>query len=935
MTKFLRIVLLLAFMNALPFLTKAQKLDSLKLYNAYYLSKEISSPKNLQTPEKERILRLLGGIYWYAGQDTVSWDGSRDSIIFMNYPKLWDKVENLKRQLIHASGIFTVNKNVLANLSKKNDPANLLTGIIGERNRLDSLNEKNKNGVSLIDQYKGLQQSLSPQFEKLENVLQKIYVNDSISKVGVDTILLKNVLTKMQMEDQRIENFIKSAEERIADYKNQKENLISRIDSLYQKLPYQIKLSIADSLLFANGQKSSKEAITGSLSAENVAAVQQYAKAYQSEEAYQVTQPVSLGFKIPTEAEMINALAIYLTTRVKQEAVLWFFEQLRKDARSYDLVATAFPECMRLLQSAEVYEAPNLGTTWRYALAKDFSTLPNNLLRSDWLKNRLPAKYAHIRDYLEIGVNTARYMQEKFSYRDIVRQLYLDMETKGGARNSDSCVRVNDLVTALYAITHELFVIDSAKEETNSRLLTYEELRGMTAAEMEIMMSLMDMKYDSVIRKMTGRLGLNLKYDRNSADKIARWAGKITLTISQFDKVNNEFRQIKEQSKDPDYQFSYYNVWKLLSEVLHTLIPETGLKENIKNNTLFALDRLDDVNEVYELILNKNYAGSVAKVLNMVDSLVYGKEVTIRIAQILTKESETKVDTSNYGAVNISNFKKYINHYAAGVNIKTKEISELTVNRNSLAAAYFLAGDRKAMEALRKIASFLSDVAMAKGEKQLAKVVNSYAMPPGSYKRKRNTWSSWDLNAFVGPYAGYEFIPRKTQYTKNDVGNVASLTDKGLVYGISAPIGITYSHTWGKKLCKNTPLEKEVNSADALKFKRNRAWKRSGVTTSFTISLIDIGAVVSYRLDKNINSDTTFAPHDFKWAQILSPGLHANIGIPGTPLVFSLGAQFTPQLRKVEDNGLELAPRQFNAFRVYGGVFFDIPMFNLWTKKYR
>ena len=58
-----------------------------------------------------------------------------------------------------------------------------------------------------------------------------------------------------------------------------------------------------------------------------------------------------------------------------------------------------------------------------------------------------------------------------------------------------------------------------------------------------------------------------------------------------------------------------------------------------------------------------------------------------------------------------------------------------------------------------------------------------------------------------------------------------------------------------------------------------------------------------------------------------SPGLHLNVGIKGTPLVFSAGVQYTPQLRSFKQDEL-----QRNVVRVYGGIFFDLPLFNFWTK---
>src|SRR5690606_67207 len=97
----------------------------------------------------------------------------------------------------------------------------------------------------------------------------------------------------------------------------------------------------------------------------------------------------SISFRLPSETEMINALAIYLTSRVKQEAVLWFFDLIRQDAKKDSLLRMAFPETTHLLLSEDVYETPNMGSAWRYALSKDFVSLPRQITESGWFRQRL------------------------------------------------------------------------------------------------------------------------------------------------------------------------------------------------------------------------------------------------------------------------------------------------------------------------------------------------------------------------------------------------------------------------------------------------------------------------------------------------------------------------------------------------------------------
>src|SRR5690606_28482224 len=58
--------------------------------------------------------------------------------------------------------------------------------------------------------------------------------------------------------------------------------------------------------------------------------------------------------------------------------------------------------------------------------------------------------------------------------------------------------------------------------------------------------------------------------------------------------------------------------------------------------------------------------------------------------------------------------------------------------KRSPMAALVFANERESIQFIRKFSGFLNDVALATSDKQLARVVESYAMPPTSYKRKRS-----------------------------------------------------------------------------------------------------------------------------------------------------------------------------------------------------
>lgn len=709
----------------------------------------------------------------------------------------------------------------------------------------------------------------------------------------------------------------------------------------------------------------------------------------------------SISFKMPSESDLIKAAGAYLAKRVKQESVLWFFDEMRENAEAYSLLSTAFPETIKLLQSEEIYHTPNLSVTWHSALSKDFVKMPKNVLDSDWLKEKLRDKHELANVYLSTGWDIAQYVDQKFSYREIIRQLYLN---KNDSLDDSVHITPNTLIDILYAFSTELYISEDAK---TFRTISYEELRSLTAEEMDIMLSLLDMKYNRSIQIICGFKLFNGKnaLSRENANKISAWIGRFNFALGQFDKV---LQEVTDKEKDQTSNFSYYNVWNLMSQALMELLPKEAIdtdKAHYKE-TQFYIGLLNDSYEVYEMLSKRNYAGSVSKIINLVDQLIY--EDSVKFTYPITtskdiifnkgefKETSTIFELSknilashlakrgikprkihralkNYpdfipfnkippspastGSTCIFNIttldaikkknkklKKIVEKaeentsIAPAVQILKKNPADwggtkyklnekdsvLSFPINSIGAMVLTSKYRKSQQMIRKLASFLNDVALSKDEEMLVKVVESYALPPGSYKQKRNSWFSVDLNAFVGAYVGYETASRSQLRSIPD--SVRNELKNGLVYGVSAPIGVSFTKTFGKRLFGTSEITStQRNNPDLVKIGKSKIKSLSGCSFTTTVTILDLGAIVSYRFT---NTDSV-AQQSFKWSQFVSPGLHFAISIRNTPLVVMTGIQYTPQLRRVKP----ITESPLNMTRLYAGIYFDLPLYNMYTKR--
>ena len=183
--------------------------------------------------------------------------------------------------------------------------------------------------------------------------------------------------------------------------------------------------------------------------------------------------------------------------------------------------------------------------------------------------------------------------------------------------------------------------------------------------------------------------------------------------------------------------------------------------------------------------------------------------------------------------------------------------------------------------------SFLTDVITAKEAVDVQQVIERYALPAQSYRTKRTTLHSISINAYPGVYFGSEKLSTANQ--------------KGLAGGITAPIGL--SADWGR-------LGKKENQSFALFF-----------------PVIDIGAAFSYRWGKD--ADAKGFPSKITWQQVFSPGLYAYWGLPRAPIAIGAGFQWSPELRKITENG---AVFNDSALRIGVNMAVDIPVFSLWKR---
>ncbi|MEY4903676.1 MAG: hypothetical protein RLZZ292_1491, partial [Bacteroidota bacterium] len=178
-------------------------------------------------------------------------------------------------------------------------------------------------------------------------------------------------------------------------------------------------------------------------------------------------------------------------------------------------------------------------------------------------------------------------------------------------------------------------------------------------------------------------------------------------------------------------------------------------------------------------------------------------------------------------------------------------------------------------------ANFMTDIAVCESTTAIENVIDRYAMPVGSYRLKRNSKWSVDLNAYPGAYLGQERL-------------VQSNVLKSAAFGVTAPIGLSISLG---------------------QLKQN--------SISIFVPIVDIGAAFSYRWQ----NEATGFPDQLRWEHIFSPGAYLAWNIRQMPLSILVGGQYTPLLRNISDPQTAVI-QAHSTLRLGMTLAVDIPIFN-------
>ncbi len=621
---------------------------------------------------------------------------------------------------------------------------------------------------------------------------------------------------------------------------------------------------------------------------------------------------------------LVKGLAQFLVDRAKKELSITFFQKFRQDLTNFEELKILFPETHKGLLSIgdQIYDYSKYLTMLRDAFKDDVKVLiPNLRLLID---SGLIAKYKTVNPVVErIFDNALLIADELQKGKHPAELIKLLIENNTGNRaqikNLGPTLQVMDLISQSLRFKNE-----------DRHWISNNELNALIGDDVTLNI------YLGLLYAQTSNITFETKSSKESVPfrkllgdfKEGFDENKIPIrdflksTIASAQKIDKNFKSIKDKSENNEestyaerYEFYTASIDLLQNSLTFFKIPV--VKENLKFNT----EKLEKYFRVAELtgdlyldIREEEYFGALTNLHGILEETVFiskdkeKKQIRTFIQRIealqrLNQMSKEDIQTFLREQIQFEDLRPFEqlnqlpNTFTSDM-LSQDEIAEVNKVLKDLIStveedlSVLWQRYRTVLPKLTKYGNLIIGVALAKNSDEVYSIIDAIVSPVGSASQKKHSKSTIELNAYVGLSGGTEFNGSSKVYD---------------FFGVSAPIGVTISGS-----------HQGILTGDPT--------KDNDAASSLFVTLIDLGAVTSFRFG---NDEEVELP-EIKLENIFAPGLYYVYGFPRVPLSFGVGGQLGPQLRGINEEGIDLSTELSFSLRAFLAV--DIPLLNFSTK---
>lgn len=583
-----------------------------------------------------------------------------------------------------------------------------------------------------------------------------------------------------------------------------------------------------------------------------------------------------------------DGLAKFLVERTKQELTTTFFQRFHDELEKVKQLQILFPASYGALRAIDkqIYNYAAYIDLLRESFQKDLALMLPHVrqLINDESMAQLFTKYPAIRVILSDALFIVDELNNSRHPGEAIHT-YVTVEA-----DSASCASIHKYLYPSLKIL-DLFSESLRSRQADQYWVSRDSLQLLFKDEtmIKVYMGLIYQKItqDQIFFDNTSLTTIFSEFDESVTELDRKIRPYLTGMIEKGKIVDQHFRgikQIQEAENDTPYQ-EYYGLYNASLNFLEHLT---------QGPEVFALNPLNrydaqitkyfaaarGMGNIYVDITEKQYASAVVELGSLYELLIT-PQAKAELEDVINK----------------------IKNEADGAK---KQLLEL--QRQALESM------QKAGIDIVKYGGFMAAMAKAENSDQVQEAIEAVALPAGSARIKRLSSFNVALNGYVGLYLGNEKINKIDTEFKS-------------TFGLSAPVGIS------------------ISRGHSLFFIRSggKDWF-NGFSSSLFISIIDIGALASFRFTETnvpVAGDTTTATvyqvPEIQLKDIISPGAFVSIGIPKSPISLNMGVQIGPNLRKVSiaddpSAGVvnEYSERMYTRWSV--GLVVDIPILNFYSK---
>ncbi len=643
-----------------------------------------------------------------------------------------------------------------------------------------------------------------------------------------------------------------------------------------------------------------------------------------------------------------DGLANFLVDRAKQELSMAFFDKFKTDLNDpkYSDLKILFPETFKTLNTIDkgIYQYSSYLNTLREAAIKDLGNMYvdfGDVIQQDKYQiyfNTHPDTKTVIYNALYFinqyttkvhpGVALANYNPEKLIWlsdtiaqrniRSSIELLQLFSQSMR-SKSSNNYWLSSDSLQVLF---HDTTIFDFYLS------VIYQEGTGITFRNKT------NTTKPITLRAVLNSLRSDSKKYRDSALKYLNFIERIS---NHAEEVNQYLTSIKNKKKNEIDYNDYYKLFNASIDIFQDGLSFVNLPYINKKLTQGSIDTLHyqankwlyvtrATGELYVDVRTTNYSSAILNIVSITDTvlgqndanyipyinskLLESKDNLMKKIGFLSFGERTSINSiidkyaKNSRSIDINEFNNSINAiefkklpdsiklcYSISKNVK--ELADSVLKYTLMKQNGVI--HQNTSSALLKYGSFIAALASSNNPTDVENVLESAALPAGSYSIKRNSLFNFALNGYIG--GEWDFNLKNTNVTNSY--SLMLRNQYNLDLNVYAPVGLGVSIGSGIfPHCKN-----------------------SGSLTAF-FPLIDVGSIANFSISHNdslLNQKVTLAG-------IFSPGVTLIYGIPTLPISISGGLVYKPEL--LYENQQDVLTTIPGTWRWNLSVLIDIPFIN-------